>query len=117
MEPLLNRASHRMLFRDAVIILVVGLQLWLLLSPRSGPPTYRRFESLAAYRAWKSNPSEATKAVYDDEMRRARHHDAVILVTTLGSCLVVNVVLFYALWRVGLFKVNGPTKPLHSTPG
>jgi hypothetical protein len=63
MEPLVNRLSPRLLrtlFRDAVIILVVGLQLWLLLGFRSGPPTFRRQESMAAFLAWKGNPSEST---------------------------------------------------------
>ena len=114
-KTLLNWPSHRLdriLLRDALIILVVGLQLWLLLSYRSGPPTYRRIESLAAYQAWKSNPSEATKAAYDEEMRRARRQASFVGVTVLGSGVLVNVILFYGLWRVGLFKDDGPTNGL-----
>ena len=106
MKAFFDNFPARRLASFCGIILVVGIQLALLFAPQMGPNPYRRHERLALLKAWHSNPTPATKAAFDEEVKLEEHHREVLPCMGVVSFLAIDVALLYVYWR---FWIRKPT--------
>ena len=104
MKPLLDNFPAKRLASFLAILLVLGFQLVFFFAPQMGPNPYRAHERIALFKAWKNNPSEITKAAFDNEIQLEDHHNNVVTVIALGSFLVIDVTLFYIYWKCWVKK-------------